>query len=133
MHAKILPRKRTAEEFEMKSLLKGSQTCAVFFDDFNWRPESIDLAKLIAVIKVLEGTGKTPVLGARFQRQIATAENLNRLKTMVSVEKIRAKLVGVLSGPAQMLAGTLCSPAEGLAFTLEGRHKAMEEEQRGKS
>lgn len=129
MHAKILSRKRTAEEFEMKSLLKGSQTCAVFFDDFNWRPESIDLGKLMAVMKILEGNRKTPVLGARFQRRVASAEDLNRLKTVVSVEKIREELVCLLTGPAQVLAGTLCSPAQGLAFTLERRHKAMEEEQ----
>jgi ribosomal protein L10 len=116
------------EELEMKSLLKGNQPCAIYFNKFNWRPESIDPVKVAAVIRIVERTGKTPILGARFQRRVATAEDVKKLRMMESVGKVRGELVGVLSGAAQALAGTLSTPAGSLAFTLEGRHKAMEEE-----
>jgi ribosomal protein L10 len=129
MHAKILPRRRTVEELEMKSLLKGFQPCAIYFNDFNWRPESIDPTKIAAVIRLVERTGKTPILGARFQRSVATAQDVKRLKTMEGVKKLRGELVGVLGGAAQCLAETLSAPAGGLAFTLEGRQKAMDEDQ----
>ena len=129
MHARLLPRKRTVEELEMRSLLKGNQPCAIYFNDFNWRPESIDPAKVAAVIRIVERTGKTPILGARFQRTVATAEDVKTMKIMGSVGKVRGELVGVLGGTAQALAGTLTTPAGGLAFTLEGRQKAMQEEE----
>jgi len=129
MHARLLPRKRAVEELEMKSLLKGSQPCAIYFNDFNWRPESIDPVKVAAVIRIVERTGKTPILGARFQRTVATAEEVTKLRMMESVGKVRGELVGVLGGASQALAGTLSTPAGCLAFTLEGRQKAMEEEQ----
>ena len=129
MHSKMLQRQRTVEEYEMKALLKGNQTCTIFFNDFTWRPEGIDLLKLATVIRIVERTGKTPIIGARFQRTVATAEDVKQLKFMESVSKVRAELAGVLSAAAQALAGTLAMPAQSLAFTLEGRHKAMEEEQ----
>ena len=129
MRAKIVARKRTAEELEMTTLLKGQQTCVASFDDFNWRPESIDPAKINAVVKLIERTGKTLIIGARFQRTAISAEDVKRLRTMPNIERVRAELAAVLGGPAQNLAGTLSTPASGLAFTIEGRHKAMEEEQ----
>jgi ribosomal protein L10 len=129
MHARILPRKRNVEELEMKSLLKGNQPCAIYFNDFNWRPESIDPVKVAAVIRIVERTGKTPILGARFQKRVATAEDIKKLRMMESVGKVRGELVGVLGSAAQTLVGTLTTPAGGLALTLEGRQKAMEEEQ----
>jgi ribosomal protein L10 len=131
MHAKLLPRRRNIEELEMKSLLKGSQACAVYFDDFNWRPESIDPVKINAVVRLIERTGKTPIVGARFQRTVITAEQVKKLRTVPKAERVRGELLAVLGGAAQALAGTLSTPASGLAFTLEGRQKAMEDEQGG--
>jgi ribosomal protein L10 len=131
MHAKLLPRRRDVEELEMKSLLRGKQACAVYFDDFNWRPESIDPAKIAAVVRIIERTGKTPILGARFQRTVITAEQVRKLRSLPKVDNVRGELVAVLGGPAQALAGTISTPASGLAFTLEGRQKAMEDEQGG--
>jgi ribosomal protein L10 len=128
MHAKILPRKRNVEEFEMKALLKGNQAAAIYFDDFRWRPETIDPVKIAAVIRILERTGKTPIIGARFQRSVITADDLRRLHSMAKVEQVRTELVGVLGGAAQSLAGVLSTPAVGVAFTLEGRQKAMEKD-----
>lgn len=113
----------------MKSLLKGHQPCAIYFNDFNWRPESIDPVKVAAVIRIVERTGKTPILGARFQRTVTTAEDVKKLRTMESVGKVRGELVGILGGTAQALAGTLSTPAGGLALTLEGRQKAIQEDQ----
>jgi len=133
MHAKILPRRREIEELEMKALLKGNQTAAVYFDDFNWRPESIDTAKIDAVAKIIERTGKTPILGARFQRTVINAEDVKRLRSVKKVDQVRGELAGVLSGPAQIVAGILSAPAAGVAFTLEGRQKAMEEESGGQT
>jgi ribosomal protein L10 len=129
MHAKILPRKRNTEEFEMTTLLRGSQTCAVYFDEFNWKPESIDLAKIATVTRIIERTGKTPILGGRFQRTVITAADVKRLRTVPDVSRGRQELVGALGGAAQTLAGTLSAPAAAVAWTLEGRQKAMEEEQ----
>jgi ribosomal protein L10 len=129
MHAKILERKRTVEEFEMKALLRGSQICVVYFDAHNWRPESIDTAKVGQVIRILERTGRTPVVGARFLRTVATAEDVKKMKTLENINKVRGQLIGLLGGTAQALAGTLSTPAGGLALTLAGRQKAMEEEQ----
>ena len=131
MHAKILPRRRDVEELEMKSLLKGSQACVVYFDNFNWRPESIDPATIAAVTRIIERTGKTPILGARFQRTVITADDVKRLRMMPKVEQVRSELAGVLGGAAQTLAGVLSAPAAGVAFTLEGRQKAMEDETAG--
>jgi len=117
----------------MKTLLKGQQTCVASFENFTWRPESIDPAQINAVVKLIERTGKTPVIGARFQRTVISAQDVKRLRTMPKTETVRAELVGLLGGAAQTLAGTLSTPAGGLAFTLEGRHKAMEDEQGEKS
>jgi ribosomal protein L10 len=133
MRAKIIARKRSQEELEMKTILKSQQACAVSFEDFNWRPESIDVAKINTVVKMIERTRKTPIIGGRFQRTVISAEDVKRLRTMPNVDKVRAELVGLLGGAAQTLAGTLSTPAGGLAFTLEGRHKAMEDEQGGSS
>ena len=129
MHSKILERKRTVEEFEMKALLRGNQTCVVYFDAHNWRPESIDTKQVGQVIRILERTGTTPIVGARFLRTVATAEDVKKMKTLENVDKIRGQLVSLLGGTAQALAGTLSNPAAGLALTLEGRQKAMEDEQ----
>lgn len=129
MRAKIVARRRTAEELEMTTLLKGQQTCVASFEDFNWRPESIDPAKINAVVRLIERTGKTPIIGARLQRTAISAEDVKRLRTLPNVERVGAELVAVLGGPAQNLSGTLSTPASSLAFTMEGRHKAMEEEQ----
>lgn len=128
MHAKILPRRRATEELEMKSLLKGYQPCAIYFNDFNWRPESIDLGKIAAVMRLVEKSGKTPILGARFQRSVATVEDMKRVRSMESVNRVREELIGILGGAAQALAGTLSAPAGGLAFTLERRKKAIEDQ-----
>jgi len=129
MHAKIIPRKRDVEELEMTTLLKGSQPCAIYFDDFNWKPESIDPGKIAAVTRIVERTGKTPILGARFQRTVITAEDVKRMRMVPELNRGRQQLVGVLGGAAQTLAGTLSAPAVAVAWTLEGRHKAMEEEE----
>lgn len=128
MHAEILSRQRTAQEHEMKALLKGSQVSAVYFNGFNWRPESIEPAKIVSAIRILEKTGKTPIVGARFQRTVATAEDVKRLRDISGIESLRSELVGVLGGTAQVLAGTLSAPSGGLAFTLERRKEAMENE-----
>jgi ribosomal protein L10 len=130
MHAKLLSRKRSVEELELTALLKAHQACALYFDDFNWRPESIDTLKVGAAIRILERTGKTPIIGARFQRKVVTAENVKRFRTIEGIDRIRGELVAVLGGAAQTLSGILSGPSGGLAFTLEGRQKAMEEDQR---
>jgi ribosomal protein L10 len=129
MRAKIIRRKRSVEELEMRTLLKGQLACAVSFDDFNWRPESIDPAKISNIVRIIERTGKLSITGARFQRTVLSAADVKRLQTMPKIQAVRSELVGLLGGAAQTLAGTLSTPAGGLAFTLEGRHKAMEEEQ----
>ena len=129
MRAKILPRRRSEEELEMKTLLRGSSTCVASFENFNWRPESIDPAQINAVVRLIERTGKTPIVGARFHRTVISAGDVKRLRTLPKAETVNAELVGLLGSAAQTLAGTLSTPASGLAFTLEGRHKAMEEEQ----
>jgi len=129
MHAKIRPRRRKPEELEMKKVLKGSQACAVYFDSFNWRPESIDNATIAAVVRILERTGKTPVIGARFMRTAIGRDDVKRLTELPNVQRVREELVALLSGPSQMLSGTLQGAGQSLALTLEGRQKAMEEEQ----
>jgi ribosomal protein L10 len=129
MRSKILDRKRSTEELEMIALLKGKQPCAVYFDDFNWRPESIDPAKIATVVRMLERTGKTPIIGGRFQRGVITAEGVKRLRSVGGHQEVGGELLGVLGGAAQSLAGTLSAPAGGLSFTLQGRQKALEEEQ----
>ena len=78
-------------------------------------------------MKILEKTGKTPLLGARFQKRVVTVEDLKYVETMESLGKSRSELVGLLGGTAQVLAGMLSSPSGSLAFTLEGRRKAMDE------
>ena len=128
MHAKILERKRTVEEFEMRALLRGSQACVVYFDSHTWRPESIETAQVGQVIRILERSGKTPIVGARFLRTVATAEDVKKMRTLESIEKIRGKLIGLLGSTTQALATTLSTPARGLALTLEGRQTAMEVE-----
>jgi ribosomal protein L10 len=129
MRSRVQGRKRSDEELEMIALLKGKQACAVYFEDFNWRPDSIDPAKIATVVRMLERTGKTPIIGARLQRTVITAEDVKRFRTVGGMQKVGGELVGVLGGAAQTLVGTLSAPASGLAWTLEGRQKAMEEEQ----
>ena len=127
MHAKLVARKRSNEELEIKALLKGQQPCALYFNGLDWRPESLDPSRIVAVMNILEKTGKTPLLGARFQRTVVTTEDLKYVGTMESLGKSRSELVGLLGGTARALAATLNSPSGSLAFTLEGRKKAMEE------
>jgi ribosomal protein L10 len=123
IRSKLLARKRTGEEYEMRNLLKGSQALAVFFNDFNWRPSSIDPAKIAAVIRLVEQTEKATIIGARFQRKVATAQDLQRLKTMTTHECTCQEVFGVLRRRAKELVGTLTAPAGKLAITLEGRAK----------
>jgi len=111
----------------MKALLKGQQPCALYFNGLDWRPESLDPSRIKAVVNILEKTGKTPLLGARFQRRVVTTEDLKHLGTMESLGRSRSELVGLLGGTSQALAAALSSPAGSLAFTLEGRKKAMDE------
>lgn len=117
----------------MKTLLKAQQTCVASFENFTWRPESIDPAQINAAVRLIERTRRTPIIGARLQRTAISAEGVKRLRTMPKAETVKAELVGLLGGAAQTLVGTLSTPAGGLAFTLEGRHKALEEEQGEKS
>lgn len=129
MHAKIRSRRRKPEELELKQVLKGNQACAVYFDSFNWRPESIDTATIAAVVKILERTGKTPIIGARFMRTAIGREDVKRLTELPKVGRLRQELVALLSGPSRTVSGMLQSAGQSLALTLEGRQKAMEEEQ----
>jgi ribosomal protein L10 len=126
LHATLHPRKKSQQELEMKALLKGEQTCAVTFAGMSWR--EIDVVRVLAVLRILERTGKTRVLGARVQRRVVLVEDLRRLREVESLGRSRAELAALLGGTAQVLAGTLSAPAGGLAFTLEGRKQAMEEE-----
>lgn len=126
IHATLLPRKKSQQELEMKALLKGEQACALTFREMSWR--EVDVTRVLAVLRILERTGKTPVLGARFQRRVVTVEDLKRLREVESLGRSRAELAALLGGTAQVLAGTLSAPAGGLAFTLEGRKQALEEE-----
>lgn len=130
IHAKLVPRRRSTEELEMKDLLKGQQPCALFFNDLEWRPEALDAQRILEVMEVLEKTGKTPILGARFQRRVVTAEDLKHIRGVESLGTSRSELVALLGGTAQALTGTLSSPSGSLAFTLEGRKKAMVEEEK---
>jgi hypothetical protein len=130
MHVKIHGRKRSIEELELNAMIKNSQACALYFDDFNWNPESIETEKVAAVMRILERTGKTPILGARFQRTVVTAELLKHMKTLKGdVGRLHEELAALLGGAAQSLSATLSSPATGLAFTLEGLKKTLEQEQ----
>jgi ribosomal protein L10 len=127
MRTRVLMHEKSEEEYEMRNMLKNSQTLAVFFDDFKWRPETVDPKKIAAVIKLVEETDKAKIVGARIQRRVATAESLQKIKGLVSYERSWQELFGVLRGRGNAVAGTLTAPLGKLALTLEGRAKAMKE------
>ena len=88
--------------------------------------DPVGAAKVIK--KYAERTDKPLVVkGAVLDGKPLTAADVAMLATMPSLDELRAKLIGLLSAPAQKFVGTLAAVPRDLVGVLNARAKALEE------
>ena len=66
----------------------------------------------------IKETKKAAVRGARLQRSILTASEVERLATLPSREQLVGQLVGLVSAPVTGLVGVLSNPIRSLVVVL---------------
>ena len=93
----------------IKPLLKGPTALA-------WSRDPVAVAK--AAVEFARINEKFVVLGGALGNQTLDASGVKALSELPSLERLRAKLVGILEAPATRIAGVLAAPGGGLARVL---------------
>jgi large subunit ribosomal protein L10 len=93
----------------IKPLLKGPTALA-------WSRDPVAVAK--AAVEFARINEKFVVLGGALGNQTLDASGVKALSELPSLERLRAKLVGMLEAPATRIAGVLAAPGGGLARVL---------------
>ena len=84
----------------------------------------------IAPAKVTVEYGKKfknfKIIGGTFEGEKVGVEKINFLASLLSLDEIRSKLIGLLVAPAQKIASVLVTPAGQLARLVNSRSKELE-------
>lgn len=94
----------------LSDLLKGPTGLAFSSDPVAAAKASVEFAKL---------NQKLVVLGGAIGGTMLDAKGVEALATLPSLDELRAKLIGLLNGPASKLVGVLQAPAGQLARVLQ--------------
>ena len=83
-------------------------------------PSALSFAKdPVAAAKAIAGYAKENdkfvIVGAVFNQQVLTVNDVKKLASLPSLDELRAKILAVISAPAQKLATVISQPGAGLA------------------
>jgi large subunit ribosomal protein L10 len=89
-----------------------------------YSPDSIAPAKVS--VQYAKKNKKFKIIGGFFDGEKVDQEKINFLASLLSLDEIRSKLVGLLSTPAQKIVSILETPAGQLARLVNARSKELE-------
>jgi large subunit ribosomal protein L10 len=79
--------------------------------------DAVALAKTLT--KFSKENKELKIIGGMVDKSVVDEDTIKQLSTLPSLDELRAKMIGLINGPAAKLVGLLCAPAGQIARVLK--------------